>query len=87
MAEWEKEIITIIPRHSDLEDTALNDLEKSRNEKTQLRLETGLFVASRASLQKIKKLLTSKLSLRKSLTSFSDSFMEMYEMGRGRSTA
>jgi hypothetical protein len=37
MDEWEKEM-AIIPRHADLKDTALNDLEKSRNgKKTQLR--------------------------------------------------
>jgi hypothetical protein len=32
MDEWEKEM-AILPRHADLEDTALNDLEKSSDER------------------------------------------------------
>lgn len=43
MDEWEKEM-AIILMHADLGDTAFNDVEK----KTQLRIPTGLCVASRA---------------------------------------
>lgn len=70
----------ILPRHADVKNNVLNDQEKIPNKENTINKNTNRAVRYFEGWledNNKQKLSTSEMSLRKSLTSFSDSFMEM----------